>query len=301
MLIINHRPVMKIIKANHLGMCFGVRDAIALARSKAKQQPLTILGELVHNEAVLNDLRREGIRLETDPDRVQTPVAMITAHGASQRAINEARGHGFEVFEGTCPLVTFAHRAVLRLVAEGYHPVVIGKRNHVEVRGLTGDLESFDIIESEADIERLTAHTRFGIASQTTQPINRVRELVAKLRTRFPESEVRFIDTVCQPTKQRQIAAEELAERCDVVIVIGGANSNNTRELVQTCSQLCSRVHHIQSATDLYPGWFVPDDIVGLTAGTSTPDYLIAAVEAALEKITIEQQRLAVTQCLTVR
>lgn len=295
MLIINHRPVMKIIKANHLGMCFGVRDAIALARSKAKQQPLTILGELVHNEAVLNDLRREGIRLETDPDRVQTPVAMITAHGASQRAINEARGHGFEVFEGTCPLVTFAHRAVLRLVAEGYHPVVIGKRNHVEVRGLTGDLESFDIIESEADIERLTAHTRFGIASQTTQPINRVRELVAKLRTRFPESEVRFIDTVCQPTKQRQIAAEELAERCDIVIVIGGANSNNTRELVQTCSQFCSRVHHIQSATDLFPGWFVPEDIVGLTAGTSTPDYLIAAVEAALEKITIEQQQLAVT------
>ena len=284
---------MNILKAAHLGMCFGVRDAIALAQSKASQQPLTILGELVHNESVLNDLRRQGIRLETDPARVQTPVAMITAHGASQRAIANAREHGFEVFEGTCPLVTFAHRAVTRLVAEGYHPVIIGKRGHVEVRGLTEDLEAFDIIESEAELDQLPHRARFGVASQTTQPIARVRELVSRLRSRFPTSEVRFIDTVCQPTKQRQIAAEELAARCDIVIVIGGANSNNTRELVQTCSGFCSRVHHIQSATDLRSDWFHPEDTVGLTAGTSTPDYLIAAVEAALQKLAMENAQLA--------
>ena len=284
---------MNILKAAHLGMCFGVRDAIALAQSKASQQPLTILGELVHNESVLNDLRRQGIRLETDPARVQIPVAMITAHGASQRAIANAREHGFEVFEGTCPLVTFAHRAVTRLVAEGYHPVIIGKRGHVEVRGLTEDLEAFDIIESEAELDQLPHRARFGVASQTTQPIARVRELVSRLRSRFPTSEVRFIDTVCQPTKQRQIAAEELAARCDIVIVIGGANSNNTRELVQTCSGFCSRVHHIQSATDLRSDWFHPEDTVGLTAGTSTPDYLIAAVESALQKLAMENPQLA--------
>jgi 4-hydroxy-3-methylbut-2-enyl diphosphate reductase len=284
---------MQILKANHLGMCFGVRDAITLAQSKAKQQPLTILGELVHNESVLNDLRRQGIRLETDPARVQTPVAMITAHGASQRAIAHAREHGFEVFEGTCPLVAFAHRSVLRLVADGYHPIIIGKRGHVEVRGLTEDLASFDIIESEADIDRLPHHPRFGVASQTTQPIARVQELVARLRDRFPDSEVRFIDTVCQPTKQRQTAAEELAARCDIVIVIGGANSNNTRELVQTCSRYCSRVHHIQSAADLDPNWFQPEDTIGLTAGTSTPDYLIQSVESALQKLSVQQQHFA--------
>ena len=284
---------MNILKAAHLGMCFGVRDAIALAQSKASQQPLTILGELVHNESVLNDLRRQGIRLETDPARVQTPVAMITAHGASQRAIANAREHGFEVFEGTCPLVTFAHRAVTRLVAEGYHPVIIGKRGHVEVRGLTEDLEAFDIIESEAELDQLPHRARFGVASQTTQPIARVRELVSRLRSRFPTSEVRFIDTVCQPTKQRQVAAEEIAARCDIIIVIGGANSNNTRELVQTCSRYCSRVHHVQSATDLHSDWFHPKDTVGLTAGTSTPDYLIAAVESALQKLAMEDPPLA--------
>lgn len=277
---------MKIIKADHLGMCFGVRDAISLAQEKGKQQPLTILGELVHNESVLNDLRKQGIRLESDPARVETPLAMITAHGASDRAISRAKSHGFEVFEGTCPLVTFAHRAVTRLVREGYHPVVIGKRGHVEVRGLTEDLEAVDIIECEEDIERMTPRKRFGVASQTTQPIARVRHLTERLRAKFPEAEIRFIDTVCQPTKQRQIAAENLAAQCDVVVVIGGANSNNTKELVQTCLRHCERVYHVQSAGDLCEDWFQPGDTVGLTAGTSTPDYLIDAVEtAALKQI----------------
>lgn len=281
---------MKIIKADHLGMCFGVRDAIALAQTKAQQQPLTILGELVHNQAVLDDLRVRGIHVETDPARVKTPLAMVTAHGASERAKERARSHGFELFEGTCPLVTFAHRAVTRLVNEGYHPIIIGKPGHVEVRGLTEDLTAFDIIESEADIGHLTPRDRFGVASQTTQPIARVRHLTQLLRDRFPSAEIRFIDTVCQPTKQRQIAAEELAARCDIVIVTGGANSNNTRELVQTCGKFCSRVYHIQCAVDLRPDWFRPNDTVGLTAGTSTPDYLIQSIESTLQTLHVQTE-----------
>ncbi len=287
---------MKIIKAEHLGMCFGVRDAIALAQSAARKQPLTILGELVHNEAVLTDLGRRGIRLETDPANVQTRTAMITAHGASESAIARARSHGLEVFEGTCPLVTFAHRAVARLLADGYHPVIIGKRGHVEVRGLTEDLAAFDIIESEFDIEKLEPHPRIGVASQTTQPIARVQHFAQLIRQRFPDSEIRFVDTVCQPTKQRQRAAEELAARSDVVVVIGGANSNNTRELVQTCAKFCPRVHHVQGPADLDPNWFSDAEIVGLTAGTSTPDYIIDAVEARLNNFAATHPR-ATTEC----
>ena len=105
------------------------------------------------------------------------------------------------------------------------------------------------------------------IISQTTQPIEKVRRLVQLIRERFPESEVRFVDTVCQPTKQRQNAAVELAQKCDVVIVIGGAHSNNTHELVKTCSQFCARVHHVQTADDLREEWFFADDTVGITAG----------------------------------
>ncbi len=123
--------------------------------------------------------------------------------------------------------------------AEGFHPVIIGKRDHVEVRGMTEDLDEFDVVLSEADVASLRERPRFGVIAQTTQPIDRVRQLVRLIRERFPESEVRFIDTVCQPTKQRQNAAVELAQKCDVVIVIGGAHSNNTHELVKTCSRFC--------------------------------------------------------------
>jgi 4-hydroxy-3-methylbut-2-en-1-yl diphosphate reductase len=128
----------------------------------------------------------------------------------------------------------------------------------------------------------LRERPRFGVVAQTTQPVEKARRLVRLIRERFPRSEVRFIDTVCQPTKQRQNAAHELAQKCDVVIVIGGADSNNTQELVKTCARFCARVHHVQAAADLRDGWFFAGDIVGLTAGTSTPGAVIDAVENAI-------------------
>jgi 4-hydroxy-3-methylbut-2-enyl diphosphate reductase len=275
---------MRIIRAEHLGMCFGVRDAIALAESKAKEQPLTILGDLVHNDSVVNGLKEQGVQIEYDPAKVQTKVAMITAHGASEQAMARARAHGLELLEGTCPLVHHAHRSIAKLVAEGYHPVIVGKRGHVEVRGLTEDLAEYDIVEEPADVQNLPHRKQFGVASQTTQPLDRVLYFLDLIRERFPDSDVRFIDTVCQPTKQRQRAALDLAGRSDVVIVIGGKSSNNTRELVQSCLRCCPRVHHVQEAAELRPEWFANVSTVGITAGTSTPDYLIDAVEAGIRR-----------------
>jgi 4-hydroxy-3-methylbut-2-en-1-yl diphosphate reductase len=127
------------------------------------------------------------------------------------------------------------------------------------------------------------------VISQTTQPIEKVRWLVQLIRGRFPASEVRFVDTVCQPTKQRQNAAIELAQRCDVVVVIGGAHSNNTHELVDTCLRFCRRVHHVQTAGDLRKEWFCRADTVGITAGTSTPDKLINDIQQQLKQIEKEQ------------
>ena len=273
---------MKIIRAEHLGMCFGVKDAIALALETAQQQPLTILGDLVHNQTVLAELEQQGIEFRSDAKEVGTGTVMITAHGASERKLGAVRERGLQVLEATCPLVHVAHRAVAKLVCDGFHPVIIGKRDHVEVRGMTEDLAEFDVVLSEEDIAQLRERPRFGIAAQTTQPIERVRYLVGLIRQRFPRAEVRFIDTVCQPTKQRQHAAVELAQQCSVVIVIGGANSNNTRELVQTCAKYCERVHHVQTAADLCEDWFFADDVVGITAGTSTPDVVIESVEKSL-------------------
>ena len=270
---------MKIQRALHLGMCFGVRDALSLAREEASAAPVTVLGDLVHNESVLTDLRERGIRVDRNLESVTTPTVIITAHGASERRLREVEARGHRVVEATCPLVRFAHNQVGRLAREGFHPVIVGQRDHVEVRGLTEDLEAFDVILTEEDVDRMTPRARFGVASQTTQPVARVRQLVALLRRRFPDAEIRVADTVCLPTKQRQDAAEQLARTSTVVVVIGGNHSNNTRELVATCRRQVARVHHVQTAADLDPAWFQSDDTVGVTAGTSTPDYLVEAVE----------------------
>jgi 4-hydroxy-3-methylbut-2-enyl diphosphate reductase len=143
-------------------------------------------------------------------------------------------------------------------------------------------LEEFDVVLREEDVAQLREHHRFGVAAQTTQPIDRVRHLAGLMRRRFPRSEIRVIDTVCQPTKQRQAAAIEMARQADVVIVVGGAQSNNTRELAATCGRFCARVHHVTDARGLSADWLMDAETVGLTAGTSTPDHVIDEVELRL-------------------
>jgi 4-hydroxy-3-methylbut-2-en-1-yl diphosphate reductase len=276
---------MRILRAAHLGMCFGVRDAIALAMEHADAGPLTILGDLVHNPTVLSALEAKGIAVAQDVAQVQTATLMVTAHGTSERTLARTRALGLTVVEATCPLVHVAHRAVAALARERYHVVIIGQRNHVEVRGLTGDLDCFDVVLEDADVLALEPHPRIGVAAQTTQAVEKVRHLVDLIRRRFPQSEVRFVDTVCKPTKQRQSAAIEMARQSDVVVVVGGRSSNNTAELVKTCARYCACVYHVQTDTDVRPEWFDSATVVGLTAGTSTPDEVIDRVESRIRQI----------------
>lgn len=273
---------LRIVRAAHLGMCFGVRDAIALALEHAEAGPLTILGDLVHNPTVMDTLDRKGIAVAREVADVRTTTVMVSAHGTSQRALAGTRALGLTVVEATCPLVHVAHRAVAALARDGYHVVVVGQRDHVEVRGLTGDLDRFDVVLHDDDVLALESHPRIGVAAQTTQSVERVRHLVALIRQRFPQSDVRFIDTVCKPTKDRQASAVEMARQADVVVVVGGRSSNNTRELVQTCARHCAHVHHVETAADIRPEWFEGAAIVGLTAGTSTPEDVIDQVEARI-------------------
>jgi len=266
-------------RAEHLGLCFGVRDAINFARSKVTEHPITVMGELVHNTSVLDDLKKRGVQFKDKPEQVETKSAMITAHGASNRVRNHAKMAGLKISDATCPLVHYAHQQIRKLADAGCHPIIIGRRGHVEVRGLTEDLAACDVILNKADIDALAVYPSYGVMAQTTQPITLVRILVDYLRNRFPSAEVRFVDTVCQPTKQRQQAAVELAKQSDVVLVVGGANSNNTYELARTCAKFCSRVHHVQGPDDIRADWLVDADKLGITAGTSTPDELIDAVE----------------------
>src|ERR1051325_8880253 len=160
---------MRILKATHLGMCFGVRDAIAVALAHADAGPLTILGDLVHNPTVLRALDAKGVAVAQDLADVDTPTLMVTAHGTSERTLARTRALGLTVVEATCPLVHVAHTAVAEFVRAGYHVVVVGQRDHVEVRGLTGDLDRYDVVLDATDVLALEEHPRIGVVAQTTQ------------------------------------------------------------------------------------------------------------------------------------
>ena len=276
---------MQVLRARHMGMCFGVQRAIFRARAAAERGPLTILGDLVHNEAVLADLGARGVRTCTDLGDIDTVTVIITAHGASETRLAQLRDRGLRVLNATCPLVRAAHRAIAVLVAGGCHPVVVGQAGHVEVRGLTEDLAEYDVVLGDRDVDRLQERPRFGIVAQTTQPVERLYRIAALVGHRFPRSEVEVMNTVCLPTRLRQGSAEELARASEVVLVVGGARSNNTRELAATCRRHCARVFHVQSAADVRAEWFAGARAVGITAGTSTPDATIDQVEAAVHAL----------------
>ncbi len=278
---------MNLHLAQHHGMCFGVRDALRATHAAAMREPVTMLGQLVHNPVVDAHLKTLGVRSGNldQLDSAHTSGVVITAHGASDRHREAWRSTGHEITDTTCPLVRKAHTALGTLVQEGYHPVVIGQRQHVEVRGLIGDFPQASVLLSEEEVASLPNHARLGVISQTTQPLDFVLRLVEAIKRHHATSEVRFVDTVCHPTKQRQMALEELCRDCQVVIVIGGRNSNNTKQLTDKARQLGARAHQIETAEELDPSWF--DDIsdVGITAGTSTLDETVRAVMDRLQSM----------------
>ena len=278
---------MNIHTATHYGMCFGVREALRRAHDAASSGPVTILGQLVHNPVVSEHLASLGIeegRLD-DIQSAATDNVMITAHGASDRDRAAWREAGHRVTDTTCPLVHRAHHALAGLVARGCQPVVIGQRNHVEVRGLTGDFPNAVVLESETDFPSLPTAASYGVVSQTTQPIVRVRQIVEALRRHCAGSEVIFKDTVCQPTKDRQNALDDLCAKCDTIVVIGGRHSNNTRQLSESARARGVTVHQIETAAELDPRWFARCRNAGVTAGTSTLDETVRDVVLRLREI----------------
>jgi 4-hydroxy-3-methylbut-2-enyl diphosphate reductase len=275
---------MKVLVADVLGMCFGVRDALKQMDIIAHPDEVTIHGELVHNEAVLNSLQTRGFHMTREDQRQEvprTPLVLITAHGVSDVERRRLESAGKRLLDTTCPLVSRAHDAARQLAADGCHVLVIGKRGHVEVRGIVEDLGSFDVIQGPEEVRRYP-YSRLGIMCQTTATAENVERIRSVVAAQNPHAEIRFIDTVCHPTKEHQRALETLLDRVDAMVVIGGRNSNNTRELAARCRNRGVPTLHVQSAADLDPAWFDGYEVVGLTAGTSTLESTIQEVHWAL-------------------
>ena len=286
---------MKVSLASAMGTCFGVQDAINLAMSPEFNNELTIVGQLVHNPQVSDSLKKNGISLVPgieDIDKIKTKKVMITAHGAAEKTKQRLQDAGFIVYDASCPLVMRVHQTIKSLVSKGYFPVVIGQKDHVEVKGIVGDLDDYLVINSEEDLPKIekSGNRKLGIVTQTTQQRDKVEVLVEKIRALDYVDEVSFVNTICQPTHDRQVAVHELADQVDLMIVIGGYNSSNTKKLVHVCGEKGIEAHHIESFDQLDKNWFVNKQHVGITAGTSTPENVINEVHTKILEIAEEAE-----------
>ena len=286
---------MKVSLASAMGTCFGVQDAINLAMSPEFNNDLTIVGQLVHNPQVSDSLKQNGVSLVPgieDIDKIKTKKVMITAHGAAEKTKQRLHDAGFIVFDASCPLVMRVHQTIKSLVTKGYFPVVIGQKDHVEVKGIVGDLDDYLVINSEEDLPKIekSGNRKLGIVTQTTQQRDKVEALVEKVRALDYVDEVSFVNTICQPTHDRQVAVHELADQVDLMIVIGGYNSSNTKKLVHVCGEKGIEAHHIESFDQLHKNWFVNKQHVGITAGTSTPENVINEVHTKILEIAEEAE-----------
>ena len=279
---------VRITLAQAMGTCFGVQDAIDMALDPDFKDRLTIVGQLVHNPQTTERLRANGVRIvERDQvDTITTEAVMITAHGASDTTKADLKAKGFTVYDATCPLVIRLHKLARFLEREGWFPVVVGEENHVEVRGVLGNLKRAAVIHDEGDLHRINGESRIGIVTQTTNRLEKVQKLVTAIRNHPGVNEVRFIDTICQPVKDRQRAIGSLLEQdIDLGVVIGGYTSANTRKLAELILDQGIEAHHIERAEELDPAWFVGKLHIGITAGTSTPQDVIEAVNIRVREI----------------
>ena len=273
---------MEVIVASKAGACYGVNRALDLALScKDAAQPVHTLGPLIHNPLVVASLAEQGVSEADDLDAAVSGTVVIRSHGTKPQVIAEAVDRGFNVVDATCPFVSKVQQNAKMLADAGYGVVIVGEAGHAEVEGIRawGGDAVVAVVEDPFELpEELPA--RVGVVVQTTQSEERFNNVVDALRPRCEELKVH--KTICNATAQRQSAARELAGNADVMVVIGGRNSGNTRRLVEICAPLCP-THHIEQASELNPVWFDKAATVGVAAGASTPQSHIDSVVTALE------------------
>lgn len=276
---------MKIIIAEDAGYCFGVRDAVNLAYDTSeKYNDVYMLGDIVHNENVVNDLNKAGAKVvEKIEDVPDSKKILFRAHGTKPEIWKKAESQGKDVIDATCPLVHEIHDEVKKLDQEGRKIIVIGDHGHDEVVAIAAQVENPIIISSKEEAVKLRKYKKAGAVSQSTQMIENVQDIVNVLMTKVYD--LRFVNTICYPTKRNHEQIKDLAHKCDLVVIIGSFTSANSKRLVQMSKTINRNTYQVTCSKDLDTNWFKNVDSVGISAGASTPDYLIEDVANKIKKI----------------
>ncbi len=276
---------MEVLLARENGFCFGVKKAVELTEAAAESgRPVHNLGQVVHNPKISERLAARGVRVIKDPADADEGIVVVRAHGVPPAVRARIEERGLECIDATCSLVLRAQRFTKQLADEGYHVIILGTREHPEVVGLLGYAgANVDVVETEEDWRALPKMKRAGVVSQSTQPPWAFTALVAHVAT--IAQELKVYNTVCPVTVKRQHAATELAEQVRTLIVVGGRNSANTRELVNLARMQGRDAHHIETPDEVRPEWLDGQERIGLIGGCSTPMDTLLEVKERVETL----------------
>ena len=278
---------VKITIAESAGFCFGVKRAIELAQATAAEsdQPVQMLGHIVHNERVVEQVDKAGVKVIESIEAAQAGILMIRAHGTGPRTYSSAEEHGLGVVDATCPLVTEIHGKVKELHEDGYPVMIIGDHGHDEVRGIAAQVPDAIIIASPDEVDTMPKkrYRRLGIVVQSTQNVDNVNAIMTLLVPRCME--IRFFNTICFPTTKHQTEIRTMPLEHDVMVIVGSFTSANTMRMAEISSELNPRSYQVTGADGLEPAWFEGATSVGVHAGASTPDFVIYEVVEGIEGI----------------
>jgi len=274
---------MKVLLAKDAGYCFGVRDAVNLAYETAeKEGEVYMLGHIVHNENVVTELEKTGTKVIDGLNEVPNnkPI-LFRAHGTVPKVWDEAEKRGINIVDATCPLVTEIHEEVRKLAAENRRIIIIGDHGHDEVNGIMEQVQDSIVLANPEEAKRLRKMKKAGVVSQSTQMIENVQDIINILMTKV--FDLRFVNTICFPTRRNHEQIKSLAELSDIMIVIGSFTSANSKRLTELAKERNERTYQVTCVNDLDSDWFQQSDTVGVSAGASTPDNIIENVVTAIK------------------
>ncbi len=279
---------MPVILAKKTGFCFGVKRAVEMAKDAlTRSKPIYSLGSIIHNEQVVKGLARKGLKVIGSIDEIEKGVLVISSHGLSPKVKEKIAKRGIRIIDTTCPFVLKAQETAKRLTEEGYIVIIVGDVNHPEVKALidTASKDAFVVKDAKEAYElKLSRRDRVSVISQTTQSTGNFLEVVKTIALSEPK-ELLVYNTICKDAELRQGHAKKLSREVDLMLVVGGRTSANTKRLLEVCREHCKAAHLVETAAGLKMSWLADADKIGVTSGASTPDWIVEGVVKKIAKI----------------